>query len=259
MEKNKAATNIEKIYGLSPMQEGMLFHHLLGNREGVYIEQYRFRISGQFEVACFERSVNHVIGRHDILRTAFIHQKIKIPRQVVLKNRPIQIAFEDLREANPETQAARITGMAAAKRENGFDLTNDPLLEFAIFHTEEETYEVIWSFHHILMDGWCVTIVLDEIIQSYKAFLQGQQPDLPRPVQFRGFIDWLETKDRERGTEFWKEYLLGYETASNFPRFEEKSVEEVYEHALATGTIPVEISKQLKTLASQSGTTLSVD
>lgn len=258
MEKKKAPSNIEKIYGLSPMQEGMLFHHLLGNRDGVYIEQYRFRITGQFDAECFERSVNHVISRHDILRTAFIHQKIRVPRQVVFKKRPIKIEVEDLRSATAQEQSDKIESLATQKREKGFDLTNEPLLEFSIFQTEAETYEVIWGFHHILMDGWCVSIVLDEIIKSYKAFLQGQQPELPRAVQFRGFIDWLETQDQEQAIEFWREYLSGYETATSFPRFEQKSTEEVYEHAIAIGTIPVEISDRLTTMASQSGTTLSV-
>ncbi len=78
---------ISKIYGLSPMQEGMLFHSLMDSASSAYFEQLTFTLTGELDIGLLEKSFNHLIKRYDIFRTVFLYEKLKSPRQVVLNER----------------------------------------------------------------------------------------------------------------------------------------------------------------------------
>ncbi|WP_260984892.1 condensation domain-containing protein, partial [Paenibacillus xylanexedens] len=102
-------------------------------------------------------------------------------------------------------------------REQGFDLTNDALLRVAVLKTGQSQYEIVWSHHHILMDGWCVGIVLKEFFYMYKQLSSGQTMDLPEVKPYSEFINWLEKQDREEALGYWRDYLAGYEQRAAIP------------------------------------------
>jgi len=209
---------IDKIYPLSPMQEGMLFHWLLDKESAAYFEQFALHLEGKIDEIALGKSIHMVIARHDILRTAFIYKHMEKPLQVVLKKREIDLLYKDL-SANSE-QKTEITNYRMSDKQKGFDLTHDPLMRFALFKTAKTSFTLIWSHHHILMDGWCLSLFFKELFTIYRALVRNHTPRLEPAALFKNYIDWLEEQDREEGLKYWENYLAGFEQQTSLPQWE---------------------------------------
>ena len=94
----QTTSQIQDIYTLTPMQEGMLFHTLLDKNSSSYFQQISYRIYGDLDIEVVKKSLAFLFRRHEILRTSFIHQSSKRPVQVVLKERKPDVYSEDLRQ-----------------------------------------------------------------------------------------------------------------------------------------------------------------
>ncbi|HLP48644.1 MAG TPA: condensation domain-containing protein, partial [Candidatus Kapabacteria bacterium] len=152
---------IADIYTLTPMQEGMLFYALYENKDRTtYFEQISYRLHGELNAALVEKSVNELFKRHDVLRTLFIYEGLNQPLQVVLKERQVEFLFKDIREdaANSENKENWVARFRHNDRQRAFNLSKDVLMRMAVLRLDDAEYQVTWSFHHILMDGWCIGI-----------------------------------------------------------------------------------------------------
>src|SRR3982074_202923 len=87
--------NLEDLYQLSPMQQGMLFHTIYAPQSGVYFEQSIFTIKGEFDEAAFERAWQRVVDRHSILRSSFLWEELEKPQQVVHRRVVLPIEKQD--------------------------------------------------------------------------------------------------------------------------------------------------------------------
>ena len=123
--KIEEGLEIEKIYSLSPMQEGMLFHYLSGQDSNAYFEQLSFNIVGKMDIELFNKSFNMLIERYDIFRTVFIHERIETPKQVVLKKRKSDLFFEDISYMNDNEKLKYIEDFKIKDRQRGFNLSKD--------------------------------------------------------------------------------------------------------------------------------------
>ncbi|OZB05005.1 MAG: hypothetical protein B7X67_12930, partial [Rhizobiales bacterium 39-66-18] len=153
--------NIKDIYPLTAFQEGIAFHDLLereagGDGQRSYFQQMRFSIRGPLDVAAFDRAFAVVVARHDMLRTVFRLTGGDRALQIVLKARPFACDIVDLSALPPQDRAARVEAYAKAQRETPFDLQRDVLLRVGVLVETRDTARVVFSFHHILMDGWCI-------------------------------------------------------------------------------------------------------
>jgi amino acid adenylation domain-containing protein len=202
--------NVKDIYSLSPMQEGMLFHWLKNPGSSAYFEQVELAIAGDPDPNLVEKSFNALIQRYDILRTVFIYENIKEPVQVVLKEKNTRLYYQDL-SAAPEESGAALQTFKKQDRQAGFDLSKEILIRLALFKVTANQFRLIWSFHHILMDGWCLGILFKDFIRLYRHFQSGVPHGLEPVIPYSHYIRWLEKKDRDKGLEYWREYLAGYE------------------------------------------------
>ncbi|WDH97030.1 amino acid adenylation domain-containing protein [Paenibacillus urinalis] len=209
-------TEIADIYPLSPMQESLLFHSLY-NQGDMYFEQMIFSLEGRVNEHALENSLNKVIHRYDILRTVFVYDKINKPRQVVLKKRNIKIKLEDLTTVQASERVSHVAKLALEDRKIGFDLSKGPLLRLTLIKTSTNSYELVWSNHHILIDGWCLGILFQEWFSLYREELQGEPVRLSRVIPYKRYIQWLEARDTSQAKSYWNKYLSGYEEAS-FPQ-----------------------------------------
>ncbi len=210
-------SKIQKIYHLSPMQEGMLFHSIYNTDDYMYFEQYSFLIKGKLDTQLFEQSFQVLIQRHDALRTIFVYEKMKVPQQIVLWERKATIQYEDVSGLSKEQCEQYIEEFKKKDKQRGFILSKDMLVRMAIIKTDVDTYQVIWSFHHIIMDGWCIGIIMKEQLAIYQSLVAGKSVQLPEPQQFENFIHWLEKRDKEKDIEYWRNYLEGYEEENRIP------------------------------------------
>ncbi|WP_045926993.1 condensation domain-containing protein, partial [Bacillus siamensis] len=245
---------IQDIYPLSFMQEGMLFHSLLDHDSRAYFEQAVFTISGRLDRERFQKSIDAVFERYDIFRTTFIHKNVAKPRQVVLKNRPSRVQFHDISHLDEKAQDMYADRFSKEDKDKGFDLQSDPLMRVSILKKAPERYVCIWSHHHIVMDGWCFGIVMKEFLMIYQSLGDGHLPSL-EPVQPYGkYIKWLMKQDRKEAESFWKTRLADLEQTASLPK---KSAEPNGELEQAVFTISEEQTNELKNIAARAGATLN--
>ena len=203
-------SNIEAIYPLSPLQEGMLFHHLLTPEATAYCVQMSCTLRGDVNIAAFKRAWNRVIERHAALRTFFTWEQRDKPLQVVLAQMQLPWAEYDWREVTAAVQEERFNSLLREDQERGFDLSKPPLLHLTLVQLNDNAYRFLWSFHHILLDGWSMPLLLKEIFFFYNAYRSGQELDLEKPRPYRDYISWLRRHDPAVTEGFWRETLKGF-------------------------------------------------
>jgi len=204
--------NVEDLYPLSPMQQGMLFHTLYAPDSGVYIEQLCCRIHGTFDVAMFEHAWRRVMDRHTVLRTAFVFGGLKEPAQVVYRSVNLPIRYLDWRPDPAGTLQSRLDAYCEADRREGFRLDDPPLMRLTLIWTADHEWYFVWTYHHALLDGWSTPLVLREVLAYYDAFVNGNDPVLPPPRPYRAYIAWLRRQDPQAAERFWRDYLAGFAT-----------------------------------------------
>ena len=195
-----APADIEDIYPLSPMQEGMLFHTLSDNGSSLYVNQISLPVSG-LDVERLRKAWEFVIERQAILRTSFHwHDGLAKPLQIVQRHAALDLQVVDWR--GREVSEADIAERAAEDRARGFELTRAPLQRVLLIRSTDDQYQMVWTSHHILMDGWSSSRLFGEVIQHYgKGEVRGENG------RYRDFIAWLQAQDQDARELFWKARL----------------------------------------------------
>jgi len=206
--------NTEDFYPPSPLQEGMLFHALYSPEGGEYILQMLCTMRGDFKVTAFKQALHRVVQRHAALRTFFIWEGLKEPVQVVQKHLDLTWDHLDWRGLSPEVNYEQLTDYLVREQTRGFDLSRAPLMRLALIRVTGDEYQFVWTFHHILLDGWSATLVSRDIISFYRALSRGDDLRLPNPHPYRDYIAWLQEQDLASAEKYWREALKGFTTAT---------------------------------------------
>jgi surfactin family lipopeptide synthetase C len=212
--------NIEAVYPLSPMQQGMYFHSELSPDSGVYIEQMNCEIEGSLSVDNFMAACQKVVDRHSILRTAFAGAKQGKLLQVVGKKVKLPFEILDMTDCSEENQQEKLTRLRLNESKIRFELGKAPLMRIKLIRLAAERFHFIWTHHHLLLDGWSVPIVLREVFLCYEAFRNGKTPALPPPHPFRDYIAWLNRQNLSKAETFWSKSLHGVSGATEIPKQE---------------------------------------
>ncbi|HKC46588.1 MAG TPA: condensation domain-containing protein, partial [Gemmatimonadales bacterium] len=198
----------EDAYPLSPMQR--LFHAMEGTRTDLGFEQWHFRLDGAVDAKLLRRSIEQVMGRRSILRTAFVSETGAEPLQVVLPQVSLPWSEQDWRGLPHAEQDARLAALLQSDQRTGFEPARPPLMRVALLRTGDEAYRLVWSTHHLCVDGWSWPLVFRDVSAIYEALRQDGVPPLEPPCEYRDYVAWL----RERAPDseaFWQEALAGFE------------------------------------------------
>ncbi|MBC1223942.1 amino acid adenylation domain-containing protein [Nostoc sp. UCD121] len=209
-QKQSKNKDIESIYPLSPTQEGMLFHTLYEPESTIYFEQFQLTIRGNLDPGVFERAWQLLVERHSALRTLFVWKNRKQSVQVVRKEVNLPWSNLDWRMFSQQEQEIRLNSFLDSDRKQGFELDKAPLMRFALIRVADETYEFVWSFHHLLVDGWSWPIIFKELFALYESIQNGQQLYLAPSRPFRDYINWLQQQDLAGAKAFWQQNLEGF-------------------------------------------------
>jgi amino acid adenylation domain-containing protein len=190
----------------------MLFHSLFAPEVGLYFVQKSCTLFGELNLDAFERAWQKIIDRHPVLRTAFVWEELDEPVQVVYRRVRLPLQQQDWRDLSSEEQQARLAEHLKAERRQGFDLTQAPLMRLHLIRLTDDSYRFTWSHHHLLLDGWCNTLILKEVFTFYEAFSQGREIELPESRPFRDYIGWLQGRDLSQAEKFWRSTLKGFTT-----------------------------------------------
>ncbi|HKV33862.1 MAG TPA: condensation domain-containing protein [Pyrinomonadaceae bacterium] len=202
--------NFEDVYPLTPFQQGMLFHVLDTPEAGVYLNQQRYTLRGDLDLAAFKQALQGVLDRHQILRTAFVLSAPGGPLQVVFRRLQLPWTMHDWSDLPPAESAERLAVFMQTDFQSGFDLQKAPLMRTTLIRTETDTYEFVWSFHLLLMDGWSMQVMLRELLALYHGIVTGQPVELAPPVPYRDFIKWLQQQSEADAEVYWRKTLTGF-------------------------------------------------
>ncbi|MCY8377326.1 amino acid adenylation domain-containing protein [Bacillus inaquosorum] len=253
------AAQIQDIYPLSHMQEGMLFHSLMDVSSKAYVEQTSFTITGNLCIDSFQKSLNLLVSRYDIFRTIFIKevQDLTGPQQVVLSNRELTVYREDFSHLADHEQQALIDAFMTKDREKGFNLQKDPLMRLALFDRGNSQYTCVWTHHHIIMDGWCLGIILKEFFSMYDSLKNNSPVRLGSTVPYSRYIEWLGEQDQEETAAYWSEYLKEYGNTASIPRINPRPVDGDYKADQISFSLAPEMVEKLTEAAQNWGVTLN--
>jgi amino acid adenylation domain-containing protein len=201
---------IEDIYALSPLQQGFLFHTVYAPQSAVYFEQFVWSIQGDLDVDAFAHAWQRVVDAHPILRTSFHWEDLETPVQAVHRHAALPLARHDWRDRDPSERTTMLADYLADDRERGFNLDEPPLMRLALVQLAAADYYLIWSCHHLLLDGWSMSVLLKQIFLLYEAQRAGRDIELPAARPYADYVEWLQQQDDAAAEAFWRGALKGF-------------------------------------------------
>ncbi|WP_054920431.1 non-ribosomal peptide synthetase [Pseudomonas sp. NBRC 111138] len=211
------ASAIEDVYPLTPMQEGLLLHTLLEPGTGLYYMQDRYRINSALDPERFAQAWQAVIARHEALRASFCWNVGEDMLQVIHKPGSTPIEYLDWSADPQDQQEPRLQALLKAEREAGFDLLNQAPFHLRLIRVGEARYWFMMSNHHILIDAWCRSLLMNDFFDIYTALGEGRDAQLATPPRYRDYIAWLQRQDLNEARQWWQQNLQGFERATPIP------------------------------------------
>ena len=208
---------IEDIYPLSPMQEAMVVAGLRDPDSTAYTQQLRIALNGALDETAFHRAWQRLIDRHTILRTAFILRNTPRFLQAVLKQAAPDITTHDLGGLTADAQETRIEQLCLAERIRGFELDAGPPSRIQLVRRGPQQHVMIWTHHHVLLDGWCLGLITEEFFALYASEHDGCASGLPAARAYSSFVKWVQDRPVEHSLPYWKQYLDGHEPMPALP------------------------------------------
>ena len=206
---------LDDILPLSPIQQ--LFYSIDHANSALGFEQWCFTIKGNLDHNIFRASWEHVVNQHSILRTAFISEGLKQPVQIICKRVKLPWQFYDVSNLDAAQQQKKIDEIIKIDRENPFDLTEPPLTRITLVDCDSDSFFLIWSTHHLEIDGWSWPLVLRDLIASYENIINNKNEALPVPPSYKDYIDWLSGQDFEESKSFWSKHLANFSAPTPLP------------------------------------------
>lgn len=245
-------------YPLTPIQQGMLVHHLRAPSAGVDIEQMIVDLAEAVDAVALRDAWTRLVQRHDVLRTSFEWEHLPAPRQIVQAEAALPWHEEDWRGLDVAAQSARFDAFVRADRARGFDPRTAPLVRVALFHLGEARARLVWTFHHMLADGQSYPALVREVFDRYDAARSGDAyTELPAPLSYRTFIEWRDqqqTANAGRAESFWRDTLRGFTAPTPLPA-STPTVRELSPHEVSR-SLGADRSDALRALAASAAVTV---
>jgi Condensation domain len=208
---------VDERYPLTPMQQGLLFEALHCRGEDIYFRQIVGRLVGQFEPSALKKAWQKALERHAILRSYFVLEGVGEPVQAVRSHVSLPWVLEDWTSLEREIRDQRFCMFLDHDRRQGVNFRQAPLFRLALLQMEPRVSGLVVSYHHVLLDGWSVSLLMKEVLSFYRAALRGEEPNHPPPPEYKEYLLWLRRQDRRQAETFWRESLRGLSSPTPLP------------------------------------------
>ena len=201
----------ERVWFLEQLQPGSPVHNIPA----------AFRLPGLLNVSALERSINEMVRRHEVLRTTFSSSDGQ-PLQVIAPHLEVKLEQVDLTSIPFSAREMEAYRLAAEEALLPFDLEHGPLLRTKLLRLTGMDHMLLLSLHHIIADGWSMTIVWRELAALYQTYTSGRAVALPElPIQYADFAQWqrnyLRGEVLDNHLAFWRKQLAGAPTVLELP------------------------------------------
>ncbi|WP_237549604.1 condensation domain-containing protein, partial [Streptomyces sp. SID1034] len=208
--------HVEDVLPLTPLQAGMLFHGLV-DTDGAYFDRIAVRLSGVADPQAFAAAWQLVADRTPALRTSVHWRGLPQPVQVVHRRVELPVRHLDWRGLGAAERAERTEQLLEEDRAAGMDLNAAPLTRLAVAALPDDEVLLLWSTHHIALDGWSTGQLLTEVCERYAALTGGPDAELPVRRPFADFLHWLGEQDLPAADRHWSDVLAGFTTRTPLP------------------------------------------
>lgn len=206
------AKNLEDVYELTALQQGLLFHGLYAPLDGNYTEQMVLTFGGRLNPDAFWHAWQLVTDRHGALRTTFHWADIDKPVQAVHAVVSLTRDQVDWRGHGSAQQARMLAQALERERRRGFDLDSRPPVRITLYRTADDEWQISLRFSHLIVDGWSIGVLLSDFAAGYRAISAGRVPDLPPAGRYRDYVAWWKRQDPGAVEGYWRDRLAGYGT-----------------------------------------------
>jgi non-ribosomal peptide synthetase component F len=218
------------------------------------------RLGGSLNVAAMERAFDHLVARHETLRTTF-SERDGLPVQVISSPAPFTLPVTDLSHLSAEERETEARRLSDAEAAQAFDLTRGPLLRVRLLRLSEDEHVLLLTVHHIVSDGWSVGVLVREMSALYAAYSSGEEPALDElPIQYADFAvwqrEWLQGETLERQLSYWRKQLEGAPHVLDLPTDRPRPSVQTYEGARRSVVLSQELADSIKALNHREGATL---
>ncbi|MET7335693.1 amino acid adenylation domain-containing protein, partial [Nonomuraea sp. NPDC005650] len=195
---------IEDIFPLTAMQQGMVFHSQLD--PGIYWLQNGLLLDGDLDLGAFARAWELMFERHHLLRATAMWEGLPNPVWVVSREVPLPLEVLDWSGLDQE---AELADFLAADLARGVDLEQPSLVRLTLIRLGDHRHQLVLSHHHAVLDGWSIPLVLNEFLDAYHAFVSGTAPESHVRRPFRDHVSWVAGQDLAEAEKYWRGRLDG--------------------------------------------------
>jgi amino acid adenylation domain-containing protein len=245
---------------LSFAQQRLWFLHHLSPDSRSYNVLVSLRLNGSLNIAVLEQSLNELVRRHEVLRTTFPTVDGK-PVQLIADPSTLILPIYDLQGLSAQEQTDRVRQIAESVASQGFDLSVGPLIQFILLQLSEQEYVLLLKMHHIIYDGWSLSIFIRELSGLYTAFIQGLPNPLPQlPIQYVDFAvwqrQWLTGEVLERQLTYWQKQLAGVSGVLEMPTDRPRPPVQSFRGGIERFQLDRDLTQRLLQLSQESDATL---
>ena len=237
-----------KFGALGPLQEGMLFHGLTAMDDSTYTTQLVWEIHSPVNPQKFQLAWKRVVDKVEMLRTVFNYD-FECPVQIVIENPYFHYEYLDFSNIPDYKKKEKVKQTLQDLRVNGFKIDSEPPSRATLIKLNNESFQFIWTHHHILIDGWSASIVRQLLEYSYSNVTLKNIPNYFDYLRYIHNLDWINLYH------YWKKQLAGYQPKrlpiSTHDKLQKNLVEPVF------AELSKEQSKQLRATAANNGITLN--
>jgi nonribosomal peptide synthetase protein BlmX len=246
--------DVEDAYPLNLLQEGMIYHRSFSPKSAVYHAMISLHLKAPFDLQAMRLVIQRLVARHPLLRTSFELTRYTKPLQLVHKAAGEPLQFVDLSSLPSDRHKEKVLEWMEEEKKRGFDVDGYPLIRFVLHRLTNETFQLTFSYHHEIVDGWSEATMLTQVLDHYLSIVNGAEVEPPPPrAHFRDSVA-LEMKAVEDPAfrEFWNRKMEGA-TLMRLPRLISGPKPDKGEREIVKVWVPFEavIAKGARTLADQ--------
>ena len=247
---------IDDVYELSPLQQGILFHCLAAPASDLYLITVEYTLEGQLDEAALIRAWQGLSERNGVLRTSFNWQVAEKPLQIVHRGGPVEVDRQDWR-GRAETDRMREHEALVSGQRASIRLDAAPLWRVALVRAAEQRWHLVWTFHHVILEGWSAALLLKQLAALYRIEC-GRGAALPEVLPYRTYILWTQQQDVTVAEAYWRRTLAGFDAATSLePRVGTAGPAGTVSIERHQVTLPPAFASQLRVAAREQRVTLN--